>query len=104
MEENQSIKKETWKGKKSVLKKTEILYKQMGHSEERIMKIKWKLEEAEKRFKFLQEALEAAKEKYTRQQKRRADIVRANNYNQWEALVLIKRGGRIRIRIKRSLR
>ena len=103
MEENQSIKKETWKGKKSVLKKTEILYKQMGNSEERIMKIKWKLEEAEKRFKFLQEALEAAKEKYTRQQKRREEVVRANHYKQWEALVLIKRGGRIRIRIKRSL-
>ena len=104
MEENQSIKEETWKGEKSLLKETEKLYKQMGHSEERIMKIKWKLKEAERRIEFLQEALEAAKEKYTRQQRRRADIIRANYYTQWEALVLIKRGGRIRIRIKRSLR
>ena len=103
MEENQSIKKETWKGEKSLLKETEKLYKQMGHSEEKIMKIKWRLKEAERRIEFLQEELEAAEEKYSRQQRQRAEIVRANNYKQWEALVLIKRGGRIRIRIKRSL-
>ena len=102
MGENQSIKKETWKGEKSLLKETEKLYKQMGHSEEKIMRIKWRLKEAERRIEFLQEELGAAEEKYSRQHRRRADIVRANNYEQWEALVLIKRGGRIRIRIKRS--
>ena len=103
MEENQSIREETWKNVKSTLKETEELYKQMGHYEEKIIKIKWRLKEAERRIEFLQKELEAAQEKYSRQQKQRAEIVRANNYKQWEALVLIKRGGRIRIRIKRSL-
>ena len=103
MGENQSIKEENWRSEKSLLKETEKLYKQMGHSEQKIMRIKWRLKEAGRRIEFLQEELEAAEEKYSRQQRRRADIVRANNYEQWEALVLIKRGGRIRIRIKRSL-
>ena len=49
MGENQSIKEETWKSEKSSLKETEKLYKQMGHSEEKIMKIKWRLKEAERR-------------------------------------------------------
>lgn len=102
MGENQSIKEENWRSEKSLLNETEKLYKQMGHSEQKIMRIKWRLKEAGRRIEFLQEELEAAEEKYSRQQRRRADIVRANNYEQWKALVLIKKGGRIRIRFKRS--
>ena len=65
------------------MKDTEIVNKELGRSKEKIMRIEWKINEAERRLVYLKQKMKATQEKYESPKTKKADLLKNFSYVEW---------------------
>ena len=62
---------------------TEIVNKELGRSKEKIMRIEWKINKAERRLVYLKQKMKATQEKYESPKTKKADLLKNFSYVEW---------------------
>ena len=65
------------------MKDTEIVNKELGRSKEKIMRIEWKINKAERRLVYLKQKMKATQEKYESPKTKKADLLKNFSYVEW---------------------